>query len=75
MLMGPQVSRSKPGVTRLEIARNIPSVPRFLSPGFLDFASVPRFRMLLRHLQGVDGAIRVTMPAVPEPELWRSYCA
>ena len=32
-------------------------------------------RMFLRHLQGVDGSIRVTKPAIPEPQLWRSFCA
>jgi integrase/recombinase XerD len=32
-------------------------------------------RMFLRYLQGVDGSIRVTKPAVPEPELWKSFCA
>ena len=31
--------------------------------------------MFLRHLQGVDGSIRVTKPAIPEPQLWRSFCA
>jgi integrase/recombinase XerD len=32
-------------------------------------------RMFLRYLQGVDGSIRVTKPAVPELELWKSFCA
>lgn len=32
-------------------------------------------RMFLRHLQGVDGVTRVTKPAIPEPELWKSFCA
>ena len=32
-------------------------------------------RMFLKHTLGVDGFSRVTKPVVPEPELWKSFCA
>lgn len=32
-------------------------------------------RLFLRQLQGLDGHVKVSKPAVPETELWRSFCA